>query len=324
MNSVKKTTFFIFIALAFSVSIFLFIMSIVPDYQYLEQKEFYSQNLTGKKIFIFGSSQIYAINPVTISNHLIEKGHSYTVYNLGQGSSDAEERLRTIDLIISQKPDVVVYGIAYQTFYSHGRTIVEKPPESLAAPPKLSDLLSIISLPFNTGLLDNPKFATINALSNFYQKQTENFQELERPYPNTPFFIHTPYNETPAEQKDLEKDGKIANFVGNEIYPINKNRTYSALKELIHTLNDHNIEVIIFTTPHLKNWLEQVPIQQKEIFNSMLNDLEKEFSFEVFKLHDKYETIDIWVDHDHNISHSEKTNFYSEEVAKMILTRIDE
>ena len=93
---------------------------------------------------------------------------------------------------------------------------------------------------------------------------------------------------------------------------------------MIRILNDHNIEVIIFTTPHLKNWLEQVPIQQKEIFNSMLNDLEKEFNFEVFKLHDKYETIDIWVDHDHNISHSEKTNFYSEEVAKMILTRIDE
>ena len=325
VNSVRKTTFSIFIAFVFSVSIFLFIMSIAPDYKYLEHKEFYSQDLPGEKIFIFGSSQIYALNPINISNHLLEKGHSYTVYNLGQGSSDAEEQLRTIDFVISQKPKVVVYGIAYQTFYSHGRTIIEKPPESLISPPKLSDLLSTISLPYNTGLLDNPKFATINTFNHFYQKQTRNFQEeLEHPYLNTPFFIHTPSAEIPAEQKDLEKDGKLANYKGNEIYPMNKNRTYAALKELIHILNDHNIEVIIFTTPHLKNWLEQVPIQQKEIFNSMLNDLEKEFSFEVFKLHDKYETIDIWVDHDHNISHSEKTDFYSEEVAKMILTRIDE
>ena len=325
MNSVKKTTFFVFIAFVFSVSIFLFIMSIAPDYKYLEQKEFYSQDLPGEKIFIFGSSQIYALNPVNISNHLLEKGHSYTVYNLGQGSSDAEEQLRSIDFVISQEPKVVVYGIAYQTFYSHGRTIIEKPPESLISPPKLSDLLSIISLPYNTGLLDNPKFATINTFNHFYQKQTGNFQEeLEHPYLNTPFFVRTPNAEIPAEQKYLEKSGKFANFKGNEIYPIDKNRTYAALKELIHILNDHNIEVIIFTTPHLKNWLEQLPIQQKEIFNTMLNDLEKEFNFEVFKLHDKYETIDIWVDHDHNISHSEKTNFYSEEVAKMILTRIDE
>jgi len=325
MNSVKKTTFFVFIAFVFSVSIFLFIMSIAPDYKYLEQKEFYSQDLPGEKIFIFGSSQIYALNPVNISNHLLEQGHSYTVYNLGLGSSDAEEQLRSIDFVISQEPKVVVYGIAYQTFYSHGRTIIEKPPESLISPPKLSDLLSTISLPYNTGLLDNPKFATINTFNHFYQKQTGNFQEeLEHPYPNTPFFVRTPNAEIPAEQKYLEKSGKFANFKGNEIYPIDKNRTYAALKELIHILNDHNIEVIIFTTPHLKNWLEQLPIQQKEIFNTMLNDLEKEFNFEVFKLHDKYETIDIWVDHDHNISHSEKTNFYSEEVAKMILTRIDE
>ena len=177
MNSVKKTTFFVFIAFVFSVSIFLFIMSIAPDYKYLEQKEFYSQDLPGEKIFIFGSSQIYALNPVNISNHLLEKGHSYTVYNLGQGSSDAEEQLRTIDFVISQEPKVVVYGIAYQTFYSHGRTIIEKPPESLISPPKLSDLLSTISLPYNTGLLDNPKFATINTFNHFYQKQTGNFQE---------------------------------------------------------------------------------------------------------------------------------------------------
>ena len=278
-------------------------MSIVPDYKYLEHEEFFSQNLTGEKIFIFGSSPIYAINPVNVSNHLLEKGHSYTVYNLGQGSSDAEEQLRTVDFVISQEPKIVIYGIAYHTFYSHGRTIVEKPPESLAAPPKLSDLLSTISLPFNTGLLDNPKFATINTFNHFYKKQTGNFQEEpERPYPNTPFMVYSPHTGIPAEQKDLEKGGKFANYKGN----------------------DHNIEVIIFTTPHLKTWLEQVPTQQKEIFNSMLDDLEKEFNFEVFRLHDKYEVMDIWVDQFHHISHSEKTDFYSEEIAKMILTGIDE
>ena len=66
VNSVRKTTFAIFIAFVFSVSIFLFIMSIAPDYKYLEHKEFFSQDLTGEKIFIFGSSQIYALNPVDI------------------------------------------------------------------------------------------------------------------------------------------------------------------------------------------------------------------------------------------------------------------
>ena len=263
MNSAKKTTFFACSALVVSVSIFLFVMSIVPDYVYLEHKEFYSQDLPGEKIFIFGTSHVYALNPMIITDELIEKGYNYTVYNLGQGSFDAEERLRTIDFVISQEPKVVVYGIAYQTFYSHGRNIAENPPESFPSPTKLVDLLSTVQIPLNTGLLDNPKFATINTVNHFYQRQTGEFQEEpERPYPNTPFFVYTPYSEIPAEQKDLENDGKFVNYKGHEIYPINKNRTYEALKELIRSLHEHDIEVIIFTTPHLKNWLEQVPAQQ--------------------------------------------------------------
>ena len=323
MNSAKKTTFFACSALVFSVLIFLFVMSIVPDYVYLEHKKFYSQDLPGEKIFIFGTSHVYALNPMIITDELIEKGYNYTVYNLGQGSFDAEERLRTIDFVISQEPKIVVYGIAYQTFYSHGRNIAENPPESFPSPTKLVDLLSTVQIPLNTGLLDNPKFATINTVNHFYQKQTGEFQEEpERPYPNTPFFVYTPYSEIPAEQKDLENDGKFVNYKGHEIYPIDKNRTYEALKELIRNLHEHDIEVIIFTTPHLKNWLEQVPAQQEKIFNSMLDDLENEFNFEVFRLHDKYDSIDIWTDHEHLIDHNEKTDFFSEDIAKIILTRI--
>ena len=56
----------------------------------------------------------------------------------------------------------------------------------------------------------------------------------------------------------------------------------------------------------------------------MLNDLEGEFNFKVHRLHDKVDSMEIWVDHDHLISHSSETDFYSEEVAKMILNRIDE
>tara|TARA_B100001179_G_C18594360_1_gene406411 strand:+ start:538 stop:1509 length:972 start_codon:yes stop_codon:yes gene_type:complete len=323
MNNTKKTIFFIFIAFAFSSSIFLFIMSSLPDYTYLQHKEFYSQVIPEEKIFIFGSSQVYAINPIHVSDYLLDQGHNYAVYNLGQGSFDAEERLRTIDLIISQEPNIVIYGISYQTFYSHGRNIVEKPTESFPSPPKVIDLLSSISLPFNSGLLDNPKFATINTFNHIYKLQTGNFEETpNRPYPNTPFFRYTPTE--PAHQKDLEVGGNAVNYKGSEIYPINKNRTYAALKELIHNLHDNNIQVIIFTTPHLENWLIQLPEQQKQIFGSMLDDLEKEFDFEVFRLHDKYQSLDIWADHDHLVSHSSKTDFYSEDIAKILLTRIDE
>ena len=324
MNATQKTTFFIFFAFVCSVSIFLFIMFILPDTEYQQHEEFYSQNLPGKNIFLFGASQIYALNPTIISNYLEEKGHNYTVYNLGRGSSDAEDWLRESDLVISQNPDVVVFGLSFHTFYSYGRNIVEKPPQSLLAPQKISDLLSTIDIPFNNGLIDNPKLAIIKTINDFFIKRSEAYtEEPKRPWPNTPFFIYTPeYTEIFADPNDLKKDGKLANYKGNEIYPINTNRGYAALKELVHKFNEHDIEVIIYTTPHLKTWLEKLPIQQKEIFNSMVENLSNEFSFEVFTLHDKYDALDIWVDHDHIVSHNNKTNFYSEDVAKIIFTRI--
>ena len=318
MDTLRKTLFFVSISFVLSVTIFLSIMVSFPDYTYLQHEKFYSQVLPEKKIFIFGSSQTYAINPTTITNFLNDDGYEHTVYHLGQGSSDTEERLRTADLIISQSPDVVIYGIAYQTFYSHGRNIVDQPNQSFISPPKINDLFSLISLPLNDGLLNNPKYATINTINNFFQKQSGNLQEEPiRPYNNTPFFQLNLVNEEFANLDDLQINGKLANYKGNAIYPIDKNRSYFALKELIYKLHDNDIQVIIFTTPHLKTWLSNLPEEQKQIFNSMLDDLEKEFDFKVFRLHDKYDSLDIWNDHDHLVANNNKTNFYSEEIIKI-------
>ena len=324
MDTLRKTLFLVFMSFVLSITIFLSIMLTFPDYTYLEHEKFYSQVLAEEKIFIFGSSQTYAINPIIVTDFLKDAGYEYVVYHLGQGSSDPEERLRTSDLIISQSPDVVIYGISYQTFYSHGRNIVDQPAESFISPPKISDSLSLIPLPVNNGLLSNPKFATINTISHFLVIQSGNLEEEPiRPYQNTPFFRLALHSEEFANPEDLEINGKYANYKGNEIYPIDKNRTYFALKELIHDLHDNNIEVIIFTTPHLKTWMSNLPEEQKEIFNSMLDDLEKEFNFKVFKLHDKYDSVDICNDHDHLVSNNNKTNFYSEEIAKILLSEID-
>ena len=325
LSSNKKIIFFVFIAFVISSAVFFTTMTSLPDYVYEQHKEFYSQTLPENKIFIFGSSQTYPINPVKVSDHLNKEGYDYTVYHLGQGSFDAEERLRTADLIVSQDPDIVIYGIAYQTFYSHGRNIIEKPSDAFTSPPRVGDLLSTIPLPINTGLIDNPKFATINTINHLTQNLSGNFEEEPiRPYPNTPFFIRLGNESIPAEQKDLEEGGKLASFKGMEIYPIDNNRTFSALKKLIHKLNDNDIQVVVFTTPHHKNWLKQLPMEQKQIFESMLEDLEKEFNFKVFTLHDKYDKTGLWVDHDHLISHNKKTDFYSQEISRILLTATEE
>ena len=198
-------------------------MSSLPDYVYEEHKEFYSQTLPGKKIFIFGSSQTYPINPVIVSENLNKKDHDYIIYHLGQGSSDPEERLRTIDLIISQKPEIVIYGIAYQTFYSYGRNMVESPADTFVELPKIADLFASVSIPLNTGLIDNPKYATINTINTFIQTLEKDKEEtVTRPYPNTPFSVILGNEGIAADPKDLEVGGTLADYRGFEIYPLEK------------------------------------------------------------------------------------------------------
>ena len=323
--SLKNTLFAISLSFSLAFTIFFVIFSMLPDHTYAQHEKFYSQELPGKKIFLFGSSQIYAINPEIVSDVLNESGFNYTVFHLGQGASDTEELIRTSDLIISQKPDVVIYGVAYHTFYSHGRTIVEKPSDSVIHPPRIQDLLSSLSLPTNNGLLDNPKFAIINTINHFYRIQFMDIEEPSTPaYLNTPFFNYDPNQIQPVDPSEFEIGSTLINYKGNEIYPINKNRTFDSLKQFIHKLQENEIEVIIFTTPHNKNWLSQVPIQQKEIFDSMLINLETEFNFKVYRLHDKVSSMSVWKDHDHLVAHNPETDFYSEEIAKIILVRIDE
>ena len=323
--SLKNTLFAVSLSLSLAFTIFFVIFSMLPDHTYTQHEKFYSQELPGKKIFLFGSSQIYAINPEIVSDILNESGFNYTVFHLAQGASDTEDLIRTSDLIISQKPDVVIYGVAYHTFYSHGRTIAEKPADSLIHPPRIQDLLQTLPLPTNTGLFDNPKFTVIHTINSYYKILFKNIEETTIPaYPNTPFFNYDPNQAQAVDPTELEIGSPLINYKGNEIYPINKNRTFDSLKQFIHKLQENEIEVIIFTTPHNKNWLSQVPIQQKEIFDSMLINLETEFNFEVYRLHDKVSSMSVWKDHDHLVAHNPETDFYSEEIAKMILDRIDE
>ena len=67
-----------------------------------------------------------------------------------------------------------------------------------------------------------------------------------------------------------------------------------------------------------------MPEQQTEIFDGMMDNLEQEFDLKVYRLHDKYDTEGIWIDHDHIIAYDEKTNFYSEEIATILLTEMKE
>lgn len=315
----RKTAFFSVMALVISFFVFFIIMSFIPDTIFLMHKEFYEKSFpTEKKIFILGSSHVYSLNSTFMTEYLSENGFNYIVYNLGQGSDDPEFRLRTIDFIISKKPDIVVYGIGFRDFESTGRTVIDKPNNYLPRINSILELFSEINLPINKGLIENPKFAIVRALLIDAPKndQTE-LEKIDKIYENAPFFPYYERSTIIAEPSTLEKlliDDKLG-----AINPPTKNLNLVALQQIIDKLKENNIKIIIFTTPHSKIWLEHQPVEQKQNFENIIQTLGN--SVKVYRFHDKYEDMWIWEDNSHIVV-SKKTLFYSKDISDIILKEI--
>lgn len=312
--SSKNIAIYSAIALVISFSLFFLIMYFIPDSDFQAQSRFYAKDIpSGKKIFLVGSSHIFALNTTIITDQLAKNGYHYDVYNLGQASDEPESRLRTIDMIIAKKPDIVVYGIDFREFESEGRSVEGNSEHAL---PDITDLYKEISFPISYGTIENPKFTIIRAINSYFK--TNDDTDFKIPYPNTPFFKYNVDDTITATESELEKkDVRIG-----EIYPPQKNLGLLTLKKIIYKLQDNGIKVIVFTTPHSAFWLEQEPSSQKQIFDSIVKDLEKEFSFKIYKLHDKYGDMSVWKDNTH-LAINQKTSFYSTDVTRIILSEIE-
>ena len=118
----------------FSVSVsFLIFLFVILSYHYeisdgsfvsrsadiIIPRDFYSNHVSDEKqIFILGSSQVVAINATRVDNYLSINGYDYDVYNLAQISDTPKQRLETLDMIISSKPEIIVYGVGPRDFQS--------------------------------------------------------------------------------------------------------------------------------------------------------------------------------------------------------------
>jgi len=312
------TIFYIILSFSFSILVFLVIMSLLPDVDYLIQENFYLQELSkNDKIFLIGSSQIFQLDENIIEDYLKKNEKDYTVYNLGLASDDPENRNRTIDLILSKEPKIIVYGIEYRDFVSSGRTHQINQVELFPIIPKFASLLQILDLPLNNGILENPKFAFIRSVSLLFEQDKEDVKVN----PKHPFFDRIFEYTTIVESSTLQKTEFMQRSFVWSINPPNTNTNFHMLKNMITLIENNDIEVIIFTTPHSPYFFESLLESQKINFNLILDELNNYLDTPIYELHDKYTRNDIWNDNSH-LAINNKTNFYSEDISKQIL-RID-
>ena len=93
--------------------------------------------------------------------------------------------------------------------------------------------------------------------------------------------------------------------------------------EIIFTLQENDIQVILFVVPQHKIILEDIGDERIRSFDLILDDLDKIPNLKIYNLFYKYSDLNIWNDPAH-IAINDKTAIYSEDVAKMILREIQQ
>jgi len=291
------------------------------------EKEFYSQDFGAqRKIFILGSSHTGHLNATYLDRYLSIHTKDYQVYNLSITGDRPSQRLGTIDQLISIKPDLIVYGIGFRDFENTEFENMDKSNSNVMGntlPDPQEFLKQTISLHLLTGydfnFFQSPKGITFTFIHNILIPSNPS---TELHAQNTPFFHPYPKDIQIRElistqDYDEEKHAIQISFTG--IKSPEKNMDVLALKEILTKLREHNIKVIIFTTPYKKSYFDMLPNSYKQVFDSIINDIAKQNGVKAYLLDNKYENFtNIWADFNH-IALDKKITIYNDDIAKIIL-----
>ena len=324
----------IFVALIVAVTITYFVNDLYnTPYQLTQsQKLFYSQKFEPeqKKIFLIGSSHIHRINATIVENHISQTHKDYKIYNLGIGNDKPSLRIIHLQKMIESKPMLVVYGITFRDLKSFDN---DQPP--------ITDVigtnkpLEVLPEPWIFLYDWIPNMTKID-FSNFDYSQRNTVRVLEMltnqinakdtssELANTPFMKYLPYMNKITDEKYLRKNLQTR-IVANEVFSgysgINDLNTED-LKKIISELKKNNIEIILFTTPLSRTYLDKIDSTDIEIFEDTLQKISDEFDVKIYHFYDKYADMNVWLDIS-DVSSNQNASIYSTDIADIILNEIN-
>ena len=266
----------VFIAFAISISLLTIILSDHHNTNYIsiEEEKFYSQFFEEdeKKIFILGASPVNAINAEIVNNIVKKTDEKFKIYNLAKGSDDPDKRKDSLEKIIDSNPKIVLYGIGYRDFQEKISVIdlsdTQEVESILPTPHDFFEEYLLSELRFYDLELDylkNPKLSSFQIIKSINEENIRENKDgseliLDKDHP-----LRTPEQTQKAYVKktddylmdSAEKSKDSLERYGIE--PAYKNRYSISLNNIIERLQENDIHVILFTYPHHKYYLENVP-----------------------------------------------------------------
>jgi len=170
---------------------------------------------------------------------------------------------------------------------------------------------------------DNPQRTTFRILAMLQSGNNPKVTLLD--LENTPFRkylpkVHIIQNEKYLKQ-NLEKRMMTNSLFSGYTSDAN-DHSNEDLKKIILELKKNDIEVILFSTPLSRIYLDKIDSDDIEIFKEVLQNISNEFDVKIYHFYDKYADLNVWTDISHVSTH-QKASIYSTDIANIILNEIN-
>ena len=283
-----------------------------------DKKDFFlsQSKLNENRILLLGSSHVGILNMTHIIKNISDKNPDITIYNLAVNGDSPKFRYDDLEEIVRLKPEIVFYGISYRDF--------NQPSESTNSQILNFDIKNYMErmIPEEMKTI-NPQLLTRNVIKTFLddtgiiKKPTYDIKP-----PNTPFFAIGELETKISDKNKLNKQSLIVLPAPSKIQIDYKdNEKLKKFEKIIKTLQEEEINVVIFTTPLNRLYLDELSESTEKSLKYILNDISEKYGITIYEFEERYSDLNIWNNVDH-IAYNNKSLIFSDEIAEMVLQEI--
>lgn len=297
----------VLVAFLITFSSFYFLYEQTPNLDSEKNiKNFFSKTLEKEhKILLIGSSHVGEMNSTFVNEKVSKQYPDFIVYNLSYNQDNPTKRILLLDDMINLEPSFVFYGISYADLHI---------PKSFEKDDPLPNFKQFFDF-FEKDEFDpdpiNPKLITLSALRNVFQNSNL--------FPNSEIFYqdYTPFMTFHSYHTLIESELHFS----SPVQPLSTSHMEN-FQKIIQKFHENDIEVIIFTTPHHRTYLENIPASHQELLTSLISNTTNNFSISSHDFTNRYQDLEIWRNPTHVALNTESL-IYSDHVASMIISEIE-
>jgi carboxypeptidase C (cathepsin A) len=311
-NSTKKIAVASTISFMISMIIFLIFMNYVNPV-IVNENNFFNQEFSDKKkIYLIGSSYVGQINANIVNQNLKNNNEDHLVYNLAIHSDKPEKRIGTIDKIIETNPEMVIYGISFGDL---GEFDSQSPLEIRQYFEKIFPIKELVDI------RQNPRDITLDFILNVLSYSS--FSERDQFNPFYPQNIPVMSQIKTNAELEVKIDNGLTSIISNiPNYDINKNAI--SLEKIFQKLRQNDIEIIVYTTPYSRAYLEHTNPEMVDEFYNLLNMLVSKYEIKLYDLQNEYADLEIWAESSHVAYNNINSTIYADDISKIILKEIED